>query len=57
MEKTRTRQGLKVTVQILDKVYHTRRKVAKDFKETMRILFDKFLPKWNYTAAPISEVI
>ena len=57
MEKTKTRQGLKVTVQILDKVYQTKRKVAKDFKETMRIAFDEFLPKWNYTAAPITEVI
>ncbi len=57
MEKTHTRQGLKVTVQVLDKVYQTRRKVTKDFKETMSIVFDEFLPKWNYTAVPITEVI
>jgi hypothetical protein len=57
MEKTHTRQGLKVTVQILDKVYQTKRKIAKDFKETMRIVFDQVLPKWNYTAVPITEVI
>ena len=23
-----------------------------DFKETMRIVFDKVLPKWNYRAVP-----
>ncbi len=57
MEKTHTRQGLKATVQIVDKVYQTRRKAAKDFKETMRIVFDKFLPQWNYTAVPNAGVI
>lgn len=53
MEKTTTSQGLTVTVQIIDKVYATGRKVADDFKETMRIVFDDFLPQWNYTAVPI----
>jgi hypothetical protein len=57
MEKTHTRQGLKVTVQIVDKVYQKGRKVAEDFKETMRIVFDEFLPQWNYTAVPNAEVI
>lgn len=57
MEKTHTRQGLCITVQIIDRVYETGRKVAKDFKETMRIVFDEQLPRWNYTAAPIAEVI
>lgn len=50
--KTTTSTGLKVTVRIIDKVYQTGRKVADDFKETMRIIFDDFLPQWNYTAAP-----
>ena len=57
MEKTHTRQGLKVTVQIVDKVYQTGRKVAKGFKATMRIVFDQYLPRWNYTAVPCGEVI
>jgi hypothetical protein len=57
IEKTRTSTGLKVTVQIIDKVYETARKVADDFKETMRIVFDDYLPHWNYTAVPIREVI
>ena len=57
MEKTHTRQGLRVTVQILDKVYQTGRKVVENFKETMRIVFDELLPNWNYTAVPSTEVI
>ena len=57
MEKTTTSKGLQVTVQILDKVYETGRKVADDFKETMRIVFDEFLPQWNYTAVPNGQVI
>ena len=57
MEKTSTSTGLKVTVQIIDKVYALKRKVADDFKETMRIVFDDFLPQWNYTAVPWGTVI
>lgn len=52
MEKTSTSTGLKVFVQIMDKVYQTARKVADDFKDTMKIVFDDLLPHWNYTAVP-----
>ncbi len=52
MAKTKTTTGLNVLVNILDKVYATGKKGAKDFKKTMRILFDDFLPKWNYRAVP-----
>jgi hypothetical protein len=31
--------------------------VADDFKETIKIVFDEFLPQWNYTAVPNREVI
>lgn len=57
MEKTTTTTGLKAFVHIIDKVYETGRKVAADFKETMRIVFDDFLPQWNYRAMPIAQVI
>ena len=53
MEKTRTRTGLGVTVDIMDKVYETGRKCVKDFKQTMRIVFDDLLPQWNYRAVPV----
>lgn len=52
IEKTETTKGLKVVVRMLEKVYETGRKYAKDFKKTMTIKFDEFLPKWNYTAIP-----
>jgi hypothetical protein len=57
MSGTTTTKGLQVTVKIIDKVYETGRKVADDFKETMRIVFDQFLPQWNYTATPNGQVI
>ncbi len=52
MSKTETTTGLKVQVRILAKVDETGHKCAAGFKETMRILFDRFLPKWNYRAVP-----
>ena len=55
MEKTHTKTGLKTFVHIIDKVYQTQRKVADDFKENMHIVFDDFLPQWNYRAVPLSQ--
>ena len=55
MEKTRTETGLKALVHIIDKVYQTGRKVAEGFKENMRIVFEDFLPKWNYCAVPLFQ--
>ena len=55
MEKTHTETGLTAFVHIMDKVYQTGRKVAEDFKETMRIVFDPVLPQWNYRAVPLSQ--
>src|SRR5271156_4862549 len=54
ISKTETTTGLTIKVSILDKVYETGRKCAAGFKQTMRIVFDKILPKWNYTAVPQS---
>ena len=41
-----------MVVNMLDKIYETGRKVAKGFKETMKIIFDEYLPKWNYRVVP-----
>ena len=41
-----------MTTSILDKVYQTGRKYAEGFRESMKIVFDKILPKWNYRAIP-----
>ena len=56
MEKTSTTKGLKAIVQIVDKVYELKRKVANGFKDNMQIVFDEFLPQWNYTAIPNGTV-
>lgn len=52
MGLAKTTTGLEVFSSILDKTFETRRKVADDFKENMRIQFDDFLPQWNYRAIP-----
>ena len=52
MEKAKTSKGLKVTVDILTGFYATGRKCAANFLETMRIVFDDHLPRWNYRAVP-----
>jgi len=48
MGKTKTSKGLKVFVKIVDTIYQSGRKVADDFKQTMHIVRDSFLPAWNY---------
>jgi hypothetical protein len=52
MEKTRTRTGLSVVVDILDRVYETKRKVAEEVKQTWNLLRDTLLPLWNYQMLP-----
>ena len=52
MAKANTKTGLKVFSSILTKTFETGRKVAEDFKETMQIQFDDYLPQWNYAAVP-----
>ncbi len=50
--KTKTNKGLRVKANIINKVYETGRKYSEGFKETMRIVFDDILPRWNYKAVP-----
>jgi hypothetical protein len=52
MEKARTRTGLSVVVDILNKVYETGRKVAENVKETLSIVRDALFPLWNYQLLP-----
>jgi hypothetical protein len=53
MSKAGTATGLEVEVRVLEKVYETGRKCAAGFKETMKIVFDALLPRWNYRAVPV----
>jgi len=55
IEKAKTSKGLKVVANVIEKVYETGRKVKKGFKENMKIVFDKILPKWNYRVIPERE--
>ena len=57
MSSAKTKTGMKVFASILDKPFATGRKVADDFKETMRIQFDEYLPQWNYTAIPLTSSV
>ena len=61
MSKATTKTGLEVEVSILDRIYATGRKVAADFKEHVRVIFDDELPQWNYVIpsgdTPVGEVI
>ena len=52
-EQTSTEKGLKVVAWINEKFYHSGRKYSADFKETMTIVFDELLPKWNYQINPL----
>jgi Rhodopirellula transposase DDE domain len=52
IQKTKTQQGLSVTVRVLDTLYDGGRTVTEAFKKNMPIVFEKLLPKWNYWALP-----
>jgi len=52
IQKTKTHQGLAVTVRVLDTLYEGGRTVSEAFKKNMPIVFEKLLPKWNYWALP-----
>jgi len=52
METLMTKIGLRVFSTIFNRIYQTGRKVAKGFKESMRIVFDDELAQWNYVAVP-----
>ena len=54
MEKAKTSKGLRVFATLLEGVYATGKKVATEFKENLPIIFDEYLPQWNYTVQPQS---
>ena len=42
---------------VLDTIYQIDRKVADDFKEKMRIVFDELLSQRDYRSAPAQTLI
>ena len=53
VSRTSTATGLSVTVDVPDKAYEVGTRVAANFKEAMKIVFDDHLPKWNDRALPL----
>jgi hypothetical protein len=52
IRRTRTKTGLRVTLNVLPKFYPTKRKASDQFLEDYPILFDEHLPDWNYVVEP-----
>ena len=52
MHKARTRTGLSVVVDVIDKVYQTGRRVAEEVKQALSLVRDDTLPKLNYRILP-----
>jgi hypothetical protein len=52
IERVETKAGLSVSVELQEKSYQTKRKVAEGFKEAMKIVFDPIMPRWNYRVIP-----
>ncbi len=49
----KTKTGLKVTANIIQKTYETGKVVAKNFMENMKITFSESVPLLNYTISPM----
>ena len=47
-EQTTTKNGFSVKAYINTKLYQTGKKASDEFMQTMPVIFNKFLPKWNY---------
>lgn len=54
MRRTKTREGLFATVNVIKRVYEIGRNATEEMKSQLKIEYDKILPKWNYVASPQS---
>lgn len=52
MRSASTKTGLRTTVHVIDKIYQTGRVATDAIKQSLRIVYDDLLPKWNYIAMP-----
>lgn len=52
MRRTRTRTGLRVTVEVVTKYYAPACKYSPEFRRNTPIVFDEDLSAWNYVAIP-----
>ena len=52
IERAKTKTGLKVDVNVIDKEYLIGKKTKKDELRDCKIKSDKTIPKWNYSVSP-----
>lgn len=61
MQKTSTKTGLSVIVNVIKKIYQTGKRATEGFKETIKqnpqIIFHNILPHLNYSALPENRTI
>jgi hypothetical protein len=57
IESTKTKTGLTVTANVIQKTYETGKKIAKDFMQNIKIKFGESVPKLNYTISPMTHSI
>lgn len=55
LRKTRTRTGLRVTVEVVRQYYATGRTCSDEFRDALPIEFDADLSSWNYRAVPQAD--
>jgi hypothetical protein len=52
IERAGTCTGLRITIDILNRVYETGRKATDHLKAIINIVLDTLLAKWNCTISP-----
>ena len=52
IERAKTKTGLKVDVNVIDKEYLIGKKTKKEELRDCKIKSDKTIPKWNYSVSP-----
>ena len=53
IEAAKTKTGLTVVADVIEKTYEKGKDVAKDFMDRLKIKFGDSLPRLNYTISPI----
>jgi hypothetical protein len=55
IESTKTKTGLAIVADVIEKTYTKGKEVAKDFMDPLKIKFGDSLPRLNYTILPAGE--
>ena len=57
MRQATTSTGLKTTVNVIRRAYEIGQNATAQIKQNLKIVFDRLLPKWNYSAIPQLETL